>query len=78
VNVHKNARLTPAGRALLVERVLECREGVPHVATALGVGRRTAWSLPCPVRVRVTLSLSAARSNVRMEIPTGRSLLPAR
>jgi transposase InsO family protein len=43
VNVHKNARLTPAGRALLVARVLEGREPVQTVATALGVSRRTAW-----------------------------------
>jgi transposase InsO family protein len=43
VNVHKNARLTPAGRALLVERILERRERVGHVAAALGVSRRTAW-----------------------------------
>lgn len=43
MNVHKNARLTPAGRALLVERVLERRERVRQVAAALGVSRRTAW-----------------------------------
>lgn len=36
VNVHKNATLTPAGRAQMVERVL-AREPVSSVAKALGV-----------------------------------------
>jgi len=41
VNVHKNAKLTPAGRALLVERMVRGeRQGA--VARAFGVSRRTA------------------------------------
>jgi transposase InsO family protein len=42
VNVHKHARLTPAGRALLVRRVLEEGHAVSDVADAMGVSRRTA------------------------------------
>ena len=41
MNVHKNAKLTPAGRALLVRRVLEQRERQAAVAGALGVSGRT-------------------------------------
>lgn len=41
MNVHKNARLTPAGRALLVKRVREDRQAVAEVAAALGVSERT-------------------------------------
>jgi transposase InsO family protein len=42
VNVHKNAKLTPAGRALLVERV---RKGEPvrEVAAGMGVSVRTVY-----------------------------------
>jgi len=42
VNVHKNARLTPAGRALLVKRVREDGQRVVAVAGAMGVSERTA------------------------------------
>jgi transposase InsO family protein len=41
VNVHKNAKLAPAGRALLVERVVIGRERRAQVARALGVSERT-------------------------------------
>ena len=41
MNVHKNAKLTPAGRALLVQRVLEQGERQVAVATAFGVSPRT-------------------------------------
>ena len=40
--MHKNARLTPAGRALLVERI-ESGEKPEVVAQAMGVSRRTAY-----------------------------------
>src|SRR5688500_9596192 len=42
VNSHKNARLTPAGRAVLVRRVLEKQEPMPRVAWGMGVSERTA------------------------------------
>jgi transposase InsO family protein len=42
VNVHKNAKLTPAGRALLVRRVREDGQSVAVVAAAMGVSERTA------------------------------------
>jgi len=40
--MHKNARLTPAGRALLVERI-EAGEKPEVVAREMGVSRRTAY-----------------------------------
>lgn len=41
MNVHQNAKLTSAGRALLVERLL-ARERAEDVAREMGVSRRTA------------------------------------
>ena len=40
MNVHKNAKLAPAGRALLVERVVLSRERRAAVAAAFGVSAR--------------------------------------
>jgi transposase InsO family protein len=42
MNVHKNARLTPSGRVLLVERIASGWT-VRRAATALGVSERTAY-----------------------------------
>lgn len=42
MNVHKNAKLTPAGRALLVKRI-ESGEPAKVVARQMGVSRRTAY-----------------------------------
>ena len=42
MNVHKNAPLTPGGRALLVARVRR-GDAVAEVARAMGVSARTAW-----------------------------------
>jgi len=39
--VHRNARLTPAGRSILVQRVLDGRP-VAHVAKEMGVSRACA------------------------------------
>ena len=43
MNVHKNAKLTPAGRALLVQRVLFENQSVREVSGSLGVSRRTVY-----------------------------------
>lgn len=43
MNVHKNARLTPRGRAILVQRIEEQGWPVSRAAEAAGVSRRTAW-----------------------------------
>lgn len=43
MNLHKHARLTPRGRALLVERVLEHGLRVEEAAHAVGVSVRTAY-----------------------------------
>jgi transposase InsO family protein len=43
VNVHKNAKLTPAGRAELVKRVLFEKQSVREVGRAMGVSRRTVY-----------------------------------
>lgn len=39
---HKNARLTPAGRAVLIRRILTDRRPIPEVATGMGISARTA------------------------------------
>ena len=41
MNVHKNAKLTPAGRAELVKRVLFEKQTVREVSGAMGVSERT-------------------------------------
>lgn len=41
--VHRNARLTVHGRALLVERVINDRRPVAHVAAELGISRATGY-----------------------------------
>ncbi len=43
MNSHKHARLTPKGRALLVERVLELGWTVQEASLAAGVSRRTTY-----------------------------------
>jgi len=42
MNVHKNARLTPRGRALMVSRILDQDWSVTAAAEAAGVSERTA------------------------------------
>ncbi len=41
--MHQNAKLTPAGRALLVRRVLEEGQAPVEVGRTLGVSRRTVY-----------------------------------
>ncbi|WP_407695531.1 leucine zipper domain-containing protein [Sphingomonas psychrotolerans] len=41
MNIHKNARLTPRSRALLVRRVLIERQSPMSVATNMGVSLHT-------------------------------------
>src|SRR5205809_514413 len=43
MRLHRNARLTPAGRRLLCERVLEQRWTVEAAAAAAGCSERTAY-----------------------------------
>lgn len=43
MNVHKNARLTPAGRALMMSRIEQQGWAVARSAEAAGVSRRTAY-----------------------------------
>jgi transposase InsO family protein len=43
MNVHKNARLTPQGRALLVRRVREERWRIKDAAAAAGISERSAF-----------------------------------
>ena len=43
MNVHKNAKLTPTGRAELVKRVLFEKQSVKEVSRAMGVSRRTVY-----------------------------------
>ncbi|TQN00833.1 transposase IS481 family protein [Microbacterium lacticum] len=39
---HANARLTPAGRLIMVQRIQSGR-AVAHVAAEMGISRTTAW-----------------------------------
>ena len=43
MNIHKNARLTPRGRALLVSRILDDGLRPEEAAQASGVSVRTAY-----------------------------------
>lgn len=43
MNVHKNAKLTPSGRAELVKRVVSEHRSVTEVSEAMGVSRRTVY-----------------------------------
>lgn len=43
MNVHKNAKLTPVGRAELVKRVLFEKQPAEEVGRAMGVSRRTVY-----------------------------------
>ena len=43
MNIHKNARLTPQGRALMVSRILDKSWPVADAAGAAGVSERTAY-----------------------------------
>ena len=47
--LHRNAKLTPAGRRLLVDRIASGRP-VAHVAAEMGVGPPDGPSLVAPVR----------------------------
>ena len=40
---HKNARLTPRSRALLIDRVLKQGWSVAEATMAAGVSQRTGW-----------------------------------
>jgi len=42
MNIHKNARLTPVGRALMIARIEQQGWSVARAAEASGVSRRTA------------------------------------
>lgn len=43
VNIHKNARLTAAGRVLVVRRVVFEGQQAPEVGHSMGVSTRTVW-----------------------------------
>ena len=43
MDIHKNARLTPQSRALLVDRVLADGWTVVEASDAAGVSERTGW-----------------------------------
>ena len=45
MNIHKNARLTPRGRLLLVERIKEAGWSVVPAAQAAGISVRQRLSL---------------------------------
>jgi transposase InsO family protein len=65
VNTHKNARLTPVGRAVLVRRVLEEKEPAPEVARGMGVSERTVWKWVARFRVEGAAGLVDRSSRPR-------------
>ena len=74
MNVHKNAKLTPLGRAEIVHRVLEEGQTPTAVATAVGVCERTVrkW-----VARAVQESSAPARSRVRRRLLHARRVVSA-
>ena len=52
MNIHKNARLTPQGRCLLVRRVEELGWQMAEAANAAGISQRQRLSLAGPIPKR--------------------------
>jgi len=71
VDIHKNARLTPQSRALLVSRVLEQGWTVAEAAEALGVSERTGWKWLGRYRQRGLEGLHDLSSRPRRSRGTG-------
>jgi transposase InsO family protein len=69
---HKNARLTPAGRALLVQRIVGERQPACDVARGMGVSVRTAWKWVARFRAEGLAGL-ADRSSRPQRTPTALS-----
>lgn len=61
MNLHKHARLTPRGRALLVERVVDHGLRVEEAAHAAGVSVRTAYKWLAWPRFRIQACLTLHR-----------------
>jgi transposase InsO family protein len=62
---HRNARLTPHGRLLLVTRVLEQQRPVAHVVAELGVSRATGYKWLDRFRVEGVAGLADRSSRAR-------------
>jgi hypothetical protein len=60
MNIHQNARLTPQGRLLLVERITEAGWSVEQAAQAAGISVRLA----SPTLSRVPVGRSSLRDNL--------------
>ncbi len=67
MNVHKNARLTPCGREILISR-LERGEPATEVATAMGVSVGTVYKWRRRYRVEGVAGLRARHSSPTMYI----------
>ena len=71
---HANARLAPAGRLILVQRIQSGR-AVAHVAAEMGISRTTAWRWWRRFQVQGPAGLidrsSVARSHPRLHARTG-------
>ena len=81
MNVHKNAKQTPAGRALLVQRVLFEHQSVGEVSRSMGVSRRTVMKWVARYRAGVFGSRARGDSgassdlDILVDLPQGSSLL---
>jgi len=62
MNIHKNARLTPRSRELLVNRVTVQGQPIPEVAQAMGVSVRTVYKWLARYRAEGLLGLADRRS----------------
>ena len=71
MDIHKNARLTPQSRALLVRRVLEDGWSVGQASDAGGVSERTGWKWVARFREGGLESLADRSSRPRRSRGTG-------
>lgn len=75
MNLHKNARLTPQGRLLLVQRVLAQGWTVGSAAGAAGLSERQAYRWLARYRTGGTAALSdrsSAPKHCRHQVPAER------
>lgn len=71
MDIHKNARLTPQSRALLVDRVLTDGWTVAEASHAAGVSERTGWKWLARFRDEGLAGLSDRSSRPRRSLGTG-------
>ena len=66
MNIHKNARLTPQGREILVRRIVEEGLRVEEAAQASGVSVRTAYKWRARYRAQGACKKSCVLSRLSL------------